>query len=601
MQYAEVLTEQKTKIWDATFDYEIGPETLPYLRVGSIVEVPFGKKVIEGVVVGLKRTLPLNIKNIRQIKRILQPNLVVSKEELEFSKWMASYYVTSWSEAFFTMLPPIPKKTISEKMEFQNEFGDEDKNYILVEKDLKRYDYYLEVLKKNKIKNKSVWLVFSDMKKLKNFLEIKKVDLKNFSTIEYTSSDNITTRFTKWQKIRSGNYDLLVGSRMALLCRPTNVGTIIVDDSTQSGHQEDQSPRYHSLDIIRYWRKMGIKTLCGDILPSLEQLVEAKNKEAVILSKKMVRPDCEVELVDMNKEKRLISLPLERELEKTVENNKTMVIFLAKKGMGSITKCQNCGYIFNCPNCELPLKYNAAKKMMTCFKCDYSQANANSCPKCHSDNIMTFGLGLEKIATILKKYVADYPIIILDKENELPENPGKGIYVATQALFRYNLQMESCVLIDADLSLTKPNYNTSEEAFYLFFRLLTMASEKLLIQTHEVESEILNAIKYGKYQSFLNNMLRERFENKYPPYGHLVKIEIVDKNEKKGSDRIEKLKNILSDNLLNVQLIGPNSTLKKNEFIYTLILKSPREFGRVKMRKLIGSDVKIEFDPENLL
>lgn len=589
MQYAQVLTEQKTRDWDATFTYEISPEILPYIKIGSLVEVPFANKKVEGIIVDLKKSVPSGMK-LKKIARILQPNLIISTAEIEFSKWLARHYLTTWSEALFAILPPIPKKDITEKINFNFNNQDIGKQYILSDFNENRYDYYLKILKKNHQKSKSVWIIFPDLKILEHFLEIKKTDLEKYNVIKYTSSDNLTTRFKKWQTIRSGKYDLLIGSRLALLSLPNNVATIIIDEPSQSGHQEDQSPRYHSLELANYWqRNLGINILSGDLIPSLKNLVQAKNKEVNLLSKKIIKPPCTIQLIEMTKEKKLISFTFERALLEAAQNKKNMLIYLPKKGMGSITRCKDCGYTFNCPKCGSSMTFHLDKNELFCHQCSFHQTNSAICPNCKSNNISTYGLGLEKVASIIKNIIGNYPIIVIDKEHELKNQDQNAIYISTQAAFRYSLNQDISVMIDADLSLNNPEYKASEELFYLIIKLAASTKEQLLIQTHEPHLNLYQAINNKKYQLYLHELLKERFINKYPPYGNLIKI--TSKN-KPSQIKFDKIESIFPDSTQ----IGPVHTEKG----FSWILKSSKEISRIKLREFISTSDRIEFDPSSL-
>ncbi len=97
--YAGVEGEMRQAV---TFHYHI-PPALPVQR-GHLVWVSFGAQQAQGLVVALSETTP-----VAETKPILaicdpQPYLTVAQQEL--ARWMAQYYLSSLSDAAFSLLPP---------------------------------------------------------------------------------------------------------------------------------------------------------------------------------------------------------------------------------------------------------------------------------------------------------------------------------------------------------------------------------------------------------------------------------------------------------------------------------------------------------------
>lgn len=606
MQFAEVIIDQKTKQWDATFTYAIDPAILGQLRVGSIVEVPFGQKTVEGVVAGFRRSLPNNFHGaIKSLRRILQAEVVLSKEELDLARALAEEYICSLSEAVFAILPPIPKKNILNLSVINsNPETRQGTIKLMLEREEKRFGNYTQIIEKNLLAKKSTWIIFADLWQMKKFQDYLGEELKSKS-IYYSSDDNTTTRFKKWQLIHSGQAEVAIGSRMLILNRPTNVQTIIVDETSQSGHQEDQAPRYNTSWVAEFWQKrLGMEVLYGDTIPTLDQLVKAKQKKIHLISKKIVQSGCEIKLIDMAKEKRVVSLPLEEVIEKTIENKLTTAILVAKKGFGSISRCDGCGHVFVCPDCECPLTFFEARKKFICTVCGKARHELR-CPDCRGELITTSGMALEKVSSWVKKMVADrYEVVNLDKENLLEDRPKKAIFVATQAIFRYPLKLDHSVVIDADFLLARPDFNITEKAFLTIFRLAAMTSGTLLLQTRNPELDFFQLIGGKHNQEFLQKLLRERFANGYPPYGELIKFESIDENENLAIERLKKVKEKIAALKIEGQLMGPAPAINAKErgkFKFVLILKTKKNFVRRQLRELNEKGLRIEFDAKSLL
>ncbi len=85
--------------------YSIPDELSSRALIGSRVSVPLGKRHTTGILVGLSDKAPQDISHIRPIADILDATPVFDEKFLEWTKWIASYYLTSWGEVLEAALP----------------------------------------------------------------------------------------------------------------------------------------------------------------------------------------------------------------------------------------------------------------------------------------------------------------------------------------------------------------------------------------------------------------------------------------------------------------------------------------------------------------
>ncbi len=611
MIYAEVIINQKTKDWKAIFDYEVTPEVLPYIKRGSLVEVSFGTKgIVEGVVVKLKKNLPCELKGrVKKIKRILQSETVVYEREFELAWWMAERFVATIGESMFGIIPPIPKKEVKlsgnegiKPYETRINKG-QGKYYLVTENIEKRHRSYFKIVGKNRAEKLSTVIIFPDLKLLENFVEKNRNEIEKFKWTQYSSSDANSARFKKWLEIREGNFELVIGSRMLALCGPKNIGTIIVEETNNSGHFEDQSPRYNSQELTKFWRGKGVDVVEGDLLPSLEHLVAAKKNEITLTSANYLKPRCEVELVGMDKEKSIISHPLENLIEETIKQKENLLIFLPRKGDGSITACRDCGHILTCEKCDVPL-ISFGGQDLKCNVCGKNHMMPKWCERCRGTNIESRGLGNQKIAgQILRLIEGKYKVYSVDKEHELTDLKEKAIYVATQAIFRYKIEVENSAILSGDIFIDRPDYSASERAFEEFFQVCQMTKKKLLIQTKKPDNLIYTAIGSGGYQKMMRVLLEERKKFGYPPYYNLVKIEISEGKDKIGKTA-EKIVDLLGSSRLEGEILGPISAYHGkvgNNLVWQIIIKGWKQIDYDLMQGIRELGGKLFINPKSLV
>lgn len=90
-----------------SFTYRIPDELQESIAVGSRVEVPFGRRVLSGIVINI--TAETNVKRIKPIGALYDTFL--PETLLKITKWIASYYGCSVGEAAQAVLPPSLKKS----------------------------------------------------------------------------------------------------------------------------------------------------------------------------------------------------------------------------------------------------------------------------------------------------------------------------------------------------------------------------------------------------------------------------------------------------------------------------------------------------------
>ena len=93
---------------DKTFTYQVPEGMASGVFVGRRVVVPFGGRLLNGVVVAVATTCPLPASSLKPIERLTETFLPAAL--LQISDWMASYYGCSRGEAMRSVLPPSLRK-----------------------------------------------------------------------------------------------------------------------------------------------------------------------------------------------------------------------------------------------------------------------------------------------------------------------------------------------------------------------------------------------------------------------------------------------------------------------------------------------------------
>ena len=101
MRYAEVSVNSPVA-QRRTFSYAI-PSGLS-ISVGQAVWVPFGNKLLQGIVLELTR-YP-SVAETREIAGVIEPHLLLSPAHVLLSHWISDHYLSPLFNAVALMLPP---------------------------------------------------------------------------------------------------------------------------------------------------------------------------------------------------------------------------------------------------------------------------------------------------------------------------------------------------------------------------------------------------------------------------------------------------------------------------------------------------------------
>jgi len=101
MRYAEVSVNSPVA-QRRTFSYALPPD-LP-VREGQAVWVPFGEKVLQGIVMELS-SVPA-VEETRDITDIIEPEPILSPADISLVRWISRYYLSPLFDAVSLMLPP---------------------------------------------------------------------------------------------------------------------------------------------------------------------------------------------------------------------------------------------------------------------------------------------------------------------------------------------------------------------------------------------------------------------------------------------------------------------------------------------------------------
>lgn len=182
---AEVLIEYSVKLLDRTFDYLVPNELKKDIKVGQKVLIPFGNKIVEGFVMGLKEDSDNQEEfEYKEIKDIVESTFCLNKELLDLGKKIQESTLSTLISAYQVMFPKALKASNKTNINIKTDvicYLNEDINideYIVNHKNNKKEIELINKLKEEtEIERKKIYCP-----SLKNLIDKKIVNIKNIET-----------------------------------------------------------------------------------------------------------------------------------------------------------------------------------------------------------------------------------------------------------------------------------------------------------------------------------------------------------------------------------------------------------------------------------
>jgi primosomal protein N' (replication factor Y) len=487
----------------------------------------------------------------------------------------------------------------------------------------------------------------------------------------YHSALSPGERYDTWRQMLAREPQVVIGTRSAVFAPLPNLGLIVLDEEHDSSFKQDSPmPTYHAL-LVATWRAEleNCPLVLGSATPSLESWVAARRQgdkgtrgqgnnedfekisfppspplplppSSYYLSlpeRVNSRPLPPIEIVDMRSElhrgnRSIFSNPLQQGLQELIETGGQGILFIHRRGHSTFVSCRSCGYVMECPHCDVSLSYHqteaGAAQVLRCHYCNYATPHPKNCPDCCSPYLKFFGSGTQKVAQELTKQFPELKFIRFDSDTT--RNKGahrtlltkfaKGeahLLIGTQMLTK-GLDLPQVTLVgvvSADGLLHLSDYRANERAFQTLTQVAGRAGRgedpgRVIIQTYTTEHQVIQAVQQHDYQTFIQDELEQRQALNYPPYGRLILLRLSSLDE----IQVENTATAIAEKLQQeseIDVLGPApaSILRvANRYRWQILLKfDPEDLPQLpdweEIRQLCPNSVSltIDIDPLNIM
>ena len=396
------------------------------------------------------------------------------------------------------------------------------------------------------------------------------------------SNLNDTERLNVWERARTGQSAVVIGTRSALFTQFTNLGVIILDEEHDSSFKQQEGWRYHARDLaILLAQRLSIPILLGSATPSLESLNNVQNGKYkhLVLSKRAGNSTALHQFVIDLKNQPVqngLSQPLLARMKSHLEKGNQVMLFLNRRGFAPVLLCHECGWIAQCLHCEKPYTYYQQQRVLRCHHCGAQQSIPRQCNDCGSTNLVTTGLGTEQLEEALKAQFPNYSIARIDRDSTARKGRledyldairrGKShILIGTQMLAKghHFPNVTLVALVNVDSALFSLDFRAEERLAQLYVQVAGRAGRmekqgEVVLQTHYPDHPLLTTLLEKGYGEFAQEALKLRRHMGLPPFS----FQALFRTQSRASDEAEKSLRQLaeffySQQVEGLQILGP--------------------------------------------
>ena len=396
------------------------------------------------------------------------------------------------------------------------------------------------------------------------------------------SNLNDTQRLNVWERARTGQSAIVIGTRSALFTQFSDLGLIILDEEHDGSFKQQDGWRYHARDLgIVLAQKLNIPILLGSATPSLESVNNVQNGKYhhLVLSKRAGNATALRQFVIDLKHQRIqngLSEPLLKRMQEHLEKGNQVLLFLNRRGFAPVLLCHECGWIDECHHCEKPYTYHQHQRVLRCHHCGAQKTVPMQCGHCGSTHLVTTGLGTEQLEETLKVRFPQYNIARIDRDSTARKGKLEGylediqqgksqILIGTQMLAKghHFPNVTLVALVNVDNALFSLDFRAEERLAQLYVQVAGRSGRaekqgEVVLQTHYPDHPLLTTLLEKGYQAFAEETLKLRHNMGLPPFSFQALFKAQCRHSEEAENALSQLASFFYEQKIEgLQVLGP--------------------------------------------
>jgi primosomal protein N' (replication factor Y) (superfamily II helicase) len=441
------------------FDYRLPDELRDgTVDVGSMLVVPFGRREVLGVVVGLAETSEVSAEKLLAPLRALE--LGVAPEMVGLAEWIAAEYCSTLSRALGLVLPPGATRRLSGRKRRavkrsehlavgarspQAPAPNDEQRAVLNVLDQAlgartaharllhgvtgsgKTEVYLRAAETALAQQRGAIVLVPEIALTPQIVG-RFIERFGETVAVMHSQLRPGERYAEWRRLREGEARICVGPRSAVFAPIERLGLIVVDEEHDASYKHEGDPRYDARDVAaERARRSGAVLLLGSATPRAES---ARRVARSTLRRRVDgRPLPAVEVLDMRADgaqadsskagQQGLHPATAQALSEVRAARTKAIVLLNRRGWSNFLSCRSCGRVWGCPHCDVALVLHRAGGFVACHHCGHRERAPQRCDACSSTSVARHGAGTERLQHELASVLDEdgsFPIFRLDAD-----------------------------------------------------------------------------------------------------------------------------------------------------------------------------------------
>ena len=503
---------------DQPYDYSIPSQLIDQVSIGIRVQVPFGGREVEGLVLGIADGSAIG--GLKPISKVISSISVASSDLLNLIEEVAQTWAANPYDLIRSAIPPrvaSVEKEVWRAPEIKGISTKERREFLQLPSHRNPLEALSELIGKQSGKG-SLLVIVPDSR------SITRLKSLNPDALVLDSSLDRTDRYRSFLQAKYSTENLVIGTRSAVFADIPDLVQIIIFDEGSEHFFEQRTPGWNARDVALIRAKLQtVDFVAVGFAPSAEVARQIESGEVKF---RATKSRINVESYQQEFQELLPGriIPAIRSALKVGP-----VLFLAsRKGYAQALSCSKCRNLSLC-TCGSRLLKKSASAPIECSLCDNKYPDW-SCTWCTGKVPYLLSRGTTRYSQEIGRAFPGVKISLSEGDSILEDNSlTEGIVIATPGSAPYVTGGYSAVVVlDADGLLNESDLKSLERAQQLVFSqggFISKDGKILLVISHS--SPMIGALSSWKPSLLAHRELEERRETGLPPYAKAVSINVA--------------------------------------------------------------------------
>lgn len=624
-------------------------EILSYFSIkpakpGSLVRIPLRKKTVDGIVLACVpaeerkqeiRNATFEMKKVADLKEkpFFLPGFLRAVQEVA-KRSIATTGSTLYGVASHELIEAL--ETLHEKdviPDFKDEPTGKDETlhekYLVQADEEERFAHYKSLIREQFAKKRSLFFCFPSIQEVEAAQKRLEKGVEPYTFVFHSGISQKELVETLGQLLSEQHPVLMLGTVPFLPLPRHDLGAIVIERHFSRAYKVQGRPHTDLRFFAEtYAKHLKAKLILGDLFLDSETIFHYQAGEYLDLYPPKFRSlsGAQFQVVDVRGAKTVggetpvFSEEMTAMIGKTLEEEKRLFLFCARKGLSPMTVCGDCGTMVRCKECGsgVVLHQGNQGNFFLCHTCGSRRSTEERCSACESWKLIPLGIGIDRVKSEIEKLFPEAKLFVMDRDSikthkkakDLMEKfyrEPKSILLGTEMALPYLEQkVEYAGVVSMDSFFSIPDYRILEKIMHILLKIRSITLEAALVQTRRPEELVFEFGLKGNMIDFYREEIALRKQFLYPPFSTVVKFSL-EGNREDIAKKMAEAKNLFEPDY-EIDVFPSFVRGQKGKSVLHAVAKVPTDEKRtwpdevfVGRALSLSPDFDIQVDPESLL